>query len=333
MRPGMSSNVKKPAFKLNRLFVIIPAIGLGTKADADSDKQFIEVDGIPVIERTLNAFKEFETQLSKAGTTLRAVIVTDEAYVYKINGMCRYKKYEFIQNVVSGGATRMESVWKGIEALSDLPFPPTDEDIVLIHDGSRCLIDEDTLERCLESALTFEIVAASVPTNSVAKAAEPKVEAPASEPAPVEEEPKKSALGLDLSKFPSLAGRLGKTDVPPIARPGLITQAPVEEPKPIFKPAPSPVTATPEPKTVTSISSNREDIEVQSPQLFRYSKLLKSYVNGIKRNLDAADDISLAEALNFKVRFVDGSVSNIKVTTESDAEKAEKILKSQEVQQ
>lgn len=345
MRPGMSNNgMRKPALKLNRVFVIIPAAGLGTRMESDTNKQFIEVDGISVIERTLNAFKTFAEELSKAGTTLRAVIVTNDTFVYKINGIVRYKKYDFVQNVVSGGETRMESVWKGIEALSELPFPPTDEDIVFIHDGARCLVDEDTLERCLEGALQYDIVAAAVPVKSTIKQTKPEVseepEVPA-EPEKPAEEPKKSALGLDLTKFPSLAGRLGNS-VPPIARTTPEPPAPtVEEPKPIFKPIAKPVEAPTRPALkskmsapeVASTPDRKELMEVQTPQVFKYGKLLKSYVNGIKRNLEATDDTSLAEALNYKVHLVDGSYSNIKITTPEDISIAEAILKRQAEEQ
>lgn len=345
----MSNKPKKPKVNLTRVFVVIAAADLGFRTDASNMKQLIEVDGASVIERTLLAFQKFSSELAKAGTTLRAIVVTNEDFVYKVNGICRYKKFEFVQNVVSGGETRMESVWKGIEALADLPFPPTDNDIVFIHDGSRCLIDEDTLERCLENAIQYEIIAAAVPNKNAKKeepevVEEPKVEEPKVEeapaPAPVEE-PKKSALGLDYSKFPALSQRLGfSSEVSPIAR---ATEKPIEEPaepKPIFKPivnkeepAPAPgksartapgFKAAPE---APKAPAKDDSMEIQTPQAFRFDKLLRVYVNGIKRGLDVSNDTELAEALNFKVHLVDGSYNNIKVTTLDDAEKAEEILK------
>lgn len=333
MRPGVSNGSNSPRKKtinLNRLFVIIPAIGLGTKVDVDNNRVFIDVDGVSVIERTLNAFKVFGEELSKAGTTLRAVIVTDEAYVYKINGICRYRKYTFVQNVVSGGQTRMESVWKGIEAMSELPFPPTDDDVVFIHDGNRCLIDEETLERCIEGALQHEIVAAAVSANKTISQSQAKPESTTVEvPEKPVEEPKKSALGLDLSKFPSLAGRLGKTGIPPIAQSKPEVAAPAFEPKPIFKS--NVVTPAPETKAAPVDDNNPKDI--QTPQVFRYGKLLKVYVNGIKRNLDVENDTELAAALNLKVHIVEGSSDNIKVKTLEDVTKAEAILKRQAAEQ
>ena len=70
-------------------------------------------------------------------------------------------------------------------------------------------------------------------------------------------------------------------------------------------------------------------MEVQTPQVFRFDKLIQSYVNGIKHNLEATDDTSLAEAIHLKVHLVEGSYTNIKITTKEDIDYAEMILKRQ----
>lgn len=333
MRPDTSNKPKKTV-KLNRIFAIIPA-------SSDNSTQLMEIDGVSVLERTLTAFQEFADELARAGTSLRAIVVTSDMLVYKVNGLSRYKKFNFIQNVVSGGETRMESVWKGIEALSELPFPPMDNDIIFIHDLERCLIDEDTLERCLESSIMNEIVSACVPASSTVRQPLPEVKAEPVVETPVEE-PKKpvlgSALGLDLSKFPSLAERLSKNSVlggnkaatEPAPAP-VITAAgstSADEPKPIFKSY-----APAQTQAAAPVSGDNDEMSMQTPQAFRFDKLLKAYVNGIKRNLDTDDDSVLAKALNFKVHYIDGSANNIKVLTQEDAQYAEAILKNLEAEQ
>ena len=576
---------KRPKINVNRIFVIIPAAGLSTRMESDVNKQIMEIDGVSVIERTLGAFQKFSDNLSSSGVSLRAVVVTSEELVYRINGLCRYNKFEFVQQVVTGGKTRMESVWRGIEALADLPFPPGDNDIVFIHDGARCLIDQPTLERCLEGAMKYDICAAAVPVKSTikqtkmdildeipsvdeatpkkpslkasAKKAEPEAPVAPSEPeAPVnfpraafeDREPaapskptftsltslmesKKASeqsnifaareevkepspfeapsndvdedgyrmdkvfvsdnptdnssnknpvlgLGMDyISKLPSLADRLGgavmgklakeeqkrnaaaeeaakkkkaeapkptrkntpyvrpdspfkRIDIneitvddddeepevaveepvveeevpnspfkridtskitvdddyrpatrpaarPPVTRPASAVRPaarpPVtrpasaarpaaaarpertERPVPAGRPAARPATAeranqagrpaavgrpgsapsnspfknnnaSPE---VVSTPDRDELMEVQTPQVFRFDKLIQSYVNGIKHNIEATDDTSLAEAIHLKVHLVEGSYTNIKITTKEDIDYAEMILKRQ----
>lgn len=429
MRSETSSKTKK--VNINRIFVIIPAAGLGTRMESDINKQLMEIDGESVIERTLDAFKKFSDNLSNAGVTIRAVIVTGEELIYKINSVVKHGKYDFVQNVVVGGQTRMESVWNGIEALAELPFPPMDNDIVFIHDGARCLVDQETLERCLEGGIQYDICAAAVPVKSTIKQTKPddsEVKTAA------EPEKPKSALGIDLSKFQTLgafsirdkalaslrgtelkaeAVKAGpEVKVDPESKPKAEAKAePKNEPVsggrpggrpgamfadnrkqreirairnsdddsfgmplasggvPIFKAAPPPqVEDEPDPvedvpseevddipasaisRRVTSpvrrpavrpktnikpapevvkTPNRKELMEVQTPQVFKFDKLVESYVNGIRKNIEATDDTSLAEALNFKVHLVEGSYSNIKITTKEDIDYAEMLLKRQ----
>ena len=135
---GNAGQFKPKKLNINRIFVIIPAAGLGTRMESDINKQVMEIDGVPVIERTLEAFSKFSSELASMGIALRAVIVTSPDLVYRMTSICKQRRFDFVLNIVTGGDSRMESVWNGIEAISELPFPPMDNDIVFIHDGARC---------------------------------------------------------------------------------------------------------------------------------------------------------------------------------------------------
>lgn len=419
---GNAGQFKPKKLNINRIFVIIPAAGLGTRMESDINKQVMEIDGVPVIERTLEAFSKFSSELASMGIALRAVIVTSPDLVYRMTSICKQRRFDFVLNIVTGGDSRMESVWNGIEAISELPFPPMDNDIVFIHDGARCLVDQPTLERCLEGGLQYDICAAAVPVKSTIKQTKHEEPAPEEKPAKAEkteakpEEPAKpkSALGLDLSKYPILSSKFSIKDraMASLKSEGKIEdkeepkkEEPKEEPKPeapkkrpgkqtidqylastrqkevkpinnkvpdysgiplasggvpIFKAAAAPVVVPDEPEVqeeaeapaptragsrpaasrrpaasvkkapeVLITPDRKELMEVQTPQVFRFGKLVDSYVNGIKRNLNATDDTSLAEALNFKVHLVEGSYSNIKITTKEDIDYAELLLRRQ----
>lgn len=420
---GNAGQFKPKKLNINRIFVIIPAAGLGTRMESDINKQVMEIDGVPVIERTLEAFSRFSSELASMGIALRAVIVTSPDLVYRMTSICKQRRFDFVLNIVTGGDSRMESVWNGIEAISELPFPPMDNDIVFIHDGARCLVDQPTLERCLEGGLQYDICAAAVPVKSTIKQTKHEEPAPEEKPAKAEkteakpEEPAKpkSALGLDLSKYPILSSKFSIKDraMASLKSEGKIEdkeepkkeEPKAEEPKPeapkkrpgkqtidqylastrqkevkpinnkvpdysgiplasggvpIFKATAAPVAVTDEPEVqeeaeapaptragsrpaasrrpaasvkkapeVLNTPDRKELMEVQTPQVFRFGKLVDSYVNGIKRNLNATDDTSLAEALNFKVHLVEGSYSNIKITTKEDIDYAELLLRRQ----
>lgn len=295
-------NKKKVNTNIKRIYVIIPAAGIGARMESEENKQFIEINGVPVITRTLNAFKTFAGSLFNSGVQLKAVVVTQPEYVFKVKTICKREGFDFVHDVVEGGATRTESVWNGIEALQFFPFPPTDNDVVFIHDGARCLVDQDLLYRCLDGAASFDICAAAVDVKSTIKKVGPSVE------------PKNDEE--DLSKLPPIA-RLRASSV--LKTP---EEEELPEPKPLFKrPAAVAVEETPK---------RNELKEVQTPQVFRYNKLLNSYANAMRKNIEATDDTSLAEAMHYRVSLIEGSYNNIKITTPEDITIAEAILNKQE---
>jgi 2-C-methyl-D-erythritol 4-phosphate cytidylyltransferase len=64
---------------------------------------------------------------------------------------------------------------------------------------------------------------------------------------------------------------------------------------------------------------------VQTPQVFRYRVLRKSYEKAGRRN-DFTDEAALAEYAGFKIRLVEGSRDNIKITTAEDLNLLKKIM-------
>src|SRR5207302_10527070 len=66
----------------------------------------------------------------------------------------------------------------------------------------------------------------------------------------------------------------------------------------------------------------------QTPQVFRRDWLLEAYANRGKLGKDITDDAQLIEAAGHPVEVVEGSLSNIKITTKGDIALADAILKS-----
>jgi 2-C-methyl-D-erythritol 4-phosphate cytidylyltransferase len=66
----------------------------------------------------------------------------------------------------------------------------------------------------------------------------------------------------------------------------------------------------------------------QTPQVFRKDWLTEAYANRNKADKSVTDDAQLVEATGHQVAVVEGSASNIKITTKSDIFLAEAVLKS-----
>lgn len=117
---------------------VIVASGNSTRMGGIS-KQMMMLDNIPVVARTIMAFDECE-YISEIIVVAKA----EEFYLYQeFQKIYHFKK---LTKLVSGGATRQESVKNGFEAISK------DSKFVAIHDGARCLISPKEIEKVCVAA-------------------------------------------------------------------------------------------------------------------------------------------------------------------------------------
>jgi len=123
------------------VFVIIPAAGIGTRmahATGGSPKQFLALKGFPIVIHSLRAF------LAVPAVTAIYVAVRDTEQDRVAAMIDEYHLSEKV-HVVTGGDNRQESV---ANALAALPSTSA-QDIVLVHDAVRPLIDAATIERTI----------------------------------------------------------------------------------------------------------------------------------------------------------------------------------------
>ena len=106
------------------------------------NKQFLEINGIPVLVHTLMVFENMDT-------IDEIVVVTRESDIEDVKSLVeKYGIYK-VSMVVKGGETRQFSVLSGVSSVSETT------DFVAIHDGARPLVTEkvvsDTLSQAFES--------------------------------------------------------------------------------------------------------------------------------------------------------------------------------------
>ena len=133
-------------------YAIILAGGSGSRMGAGKNKVLLELQHEPVIVRSVRAF---------AHLVDGAILVGREEDMPDLRDVM--SEYGLPVRIVAGGATRQESVWNGLCAL------PEDCTHVLIHDGARCLVDEATIRRCMESAEKHGSGVAAVPAIDTIK--------------------------------------------------------------------------------------------------------------------------------------------------------------------
>jgi len=138
---------------LKRHAAAILAGGTGTRMGESIPKQFLELDGIPIIIRTLDSFV-------RSPVIGRIVVAIHPDWLSELKKLLVKQFPETPIACIPGGDTRQASSWAALNFLTDsLPVP----DIVLIHDAARCLIDTDLIGRCAQAAVQFGASTSAVP--------------------------------------------------------------------------------------------------------------------------------------------------------------------------
>lgn len=135
--------------------VIVAAGGSARMGIADS-KQFIPLLSRPAIEYTLRAFED-------CYKIKEIIIVCREQDKIRICEIIDENKFSKVSILVTGGASRAESVRNGIAAVSDRC------EYIAIHDGARPLITVDEIERVVEAALETGAATLGVPVKDTIK--------------------------------------------------------------------------------------------------------------------------------------------------------------------
>ncbi|MEZ5046846.1 MAG: 2-C-methyl-D-erythritol 4-phosphate cytidylyltransferase [Chitinophagaceae bacterium] len=120
-------------------YAIILAGGKGQRMESDRPKQFMLLQGRPVIVYSIDCFLRFQKDI-------QLIIVHPSEFEQEIRLMLN--KYFPSNNFkfIEGGDTRFQSVKQGLKCVEK-------EGIVFIHDAARPFIDSHLLNRCLEQAL------------------------------------------------------------------------------------------------------------------------------------------------------------------------------------
>lgn len=130
--------------KLNKN-VIIVAGGKGTRMGSVVPKQFIELNGLPILMRTLNAF-------SNADNTINIILVLPINQQKYWKELCLKYDFKVSHVIANGGTSRFYSVKSGLDML------PCSIGLVAIHDGVRPLLSSHLINSCFEKARELKAV-------------------------------------------------------------------------------------------------------------------------------------------------------------------------------
>lgn len=122
-------------------FAVIVAGGSGTRMGTAMPKQFLELQGKPVLWYTLNSFLE-------AFDDLEIILVLPGNYLQTGVELIQSTIDPSRIGITAGGETRFHSVRNGLQHIQQ-------HSIVFVHDGVRCLVSKNLIRRCYQQALEF----------------------------------------------------------------------------------------------------------------------------------------------------------------------------------
>ena len=118
------------------VYAVFVAGGSGTRMGGDVPKQFLDLGGIPILQRSVERFLD-------AAPDARVIIVLPERHLDQWQELCLQHAVSFPQTIVHGGMTRFHSVQNALEKVPDGA-------IVSIHDGVRPLFTPGLVRAMLD---------------------------------------------------------------------------------------------------------------------------------------------------------------------------------------
>ena len=131
-------------------YAIIVAGGKGLRMGGELPKQFIPIEGCPVLMRTLDTFHACDE-------SIQIILVLPRDHQDYWRELCVQYQFAVPHRIADGGVTRFHSVQSG---LSQVDAP---EALVAVHDGVRPFVSHEVISRCYAEAEAHGAVVPVIP--------------------------------------------------------------------------------------------------------------------------------------------------------------------------
>lgn len=139
---------------MSKISAIVLAAGNGSRMKSETKKQFMEIEGKPIVCYSLEAFE-------KSMVDQIILVTNQDALNYCKKEIVDRYDYSKVTDVVAGGSERYESVYNGLKKVTG--------EIVLIHDGARPLVNDFIIEKSIKGAKEYQCCVVGVPVKDTIK--------------------------------------------------------------------------------------------------------------------------------------------------------------------
>src|SRR5437588_1190754 len=141
---------------MSRIAAILPAAGLGTRMGAETPKQFLELNGTPIVILSLR-------RIASCPLVTDLIVATRADEVQRLEERIAKEKFKQPVRVVKGGDSRQESVAAALREVSN------DTEIVLVHDAVRPFVTVEQITRVIEEARRCHAAILGIPAMDAVK--------------------------------------------------------------------------------------------------------------------------------------------------------------------
>jgi len=138
-----------------KVSAIIPAAGMGIRMGSNIPKQFLLLDGKPILHHTL-------TVLDQCSIVNEIVLVMSEKEIENSRQPIQ-DSHPKVTRIIAGGKERQDSVYNGLQSLD------SETDIVVVHDGVRPFVSADLIHETVKAACDFGAAITAIPVSDTIK--------------------------------------------------------------------------------------------------------------------------------------------------------------------
>jgi 2-C-methyl-D-erythritol 4-phosphate cytidylyltransferase len=141
---------------MTRITAILPAAGMGTRMGGETPKQFLELDGSPILFHTLR-------RLASCDAITEIILASRADEIQRLEESCRQEKFRQAIRVVKGGSSRQESVAAALEHVG------ADTELVVVHDAVRPFVTREQVSRVIDEARKCGAAILGIPAMDTVK--------------------------------------------------------------------------------------------------------------------------------------------------------------------
>jgi 2-C-methyl-D-erythritol 4-phosphate cytidylyltransferase len=141
---------------MTHITAILPAAGLGTRMGAETPKQFLELDGVPIVILSLR-------RIAACPLISEIIVATRADNVERLEARIREEKFTQPVRVIKGADSRQGSVAQALNLVGD------NTELVVVHDAVRPFVTVELITRVIEEARRCKAAILGVPAMDTVK--------------------------------------------------------------------------------------------------------------------------------------------------------------------